>query len=84
MADEADLLICEGMFESAKTDRAKESRHMTIAEAVALAAQANPAELWLTHYSPSMPDPTVFAEETAPFPHTRLSEDGTATTIRFA
>ncbi len=83
MAYEADLLICEGMFERAKTDRAREAKHMTIAEAAALAADAMPEELWLTHYSPSMPDPTEFAAEAAAFPNTVITTDGTAKTIRF-
>ncbi len=83
MADEADLLICEGMFESAKLDRAKESRHMTIGEAAALAAEAKPEALWLTHYSPSLPDPTFFASEAAAFPNTVITTDGTTTTLRF-
>ena len=83
MADGADLLICEGMFEKAKVDRAKETRHMTIAEAAALAAEANPDELWLTHYSPSMPDPEEFAAEAKVFPNTVITTDGTVKTIKF-
>ena len=83
MAYEADLLICEGMFEKGKTDRAKEALHMTIAEAASLAAEANPSELWLTHYSPSMPDPTEFANEAKAFPNTVLTTDGTMKTIKF-
>ena len=83
MADGADLLITEGMFEKEKTDRAKETRHMTIAEAASLAAEANPDEMWLTHYSPSMPDPTEFAHEAKAFPNTVFTTDGTVKTIKF-
>jgi ribonuclease Z len=83
MADGADLLITEGMFEKAKTDRAKETRHMTIAEAASLAADANPEEMWLTHYSPSMPDPEEFAAEAKAFPNTVITTDGTVKTIKF-
>ncbi|MBE6598697.1 MAG: ribonuclease Z [Ruminococcaceae bacterium] len=83
MADGADLLICEGMFETAKLDRAKEARHMTIREAASLAAEAQPEELWLTHYSPSMPDPTEFVSEAAYFPTTVFAADGTTKTIKF-
>lgn len=83
MADSADLLICEGMFEKGKIDRAKETRHMTIAEAASLAAEAQPEELWLTHYSPSMPDPTEFAAEAKAFPNTVITTDGTVKTIKF-
>ena len=30
---------------------------MTFYEAAALAKQANPKQMWLTHYSPSLPSP---------------------------
>ncbi len=83
MAAEADLLICEGMFESGKLDRAKETRHMTIAEAASLAREAGVGELWLTHYSPSMPDPMEYASEAAAFPNTVFSHDGLTTTLKF-
>ena len=85
MAYGADLLICEGMFEAEKNDRAKESRHMTMADAARLARDAECEELWLTHYSPALPDPTVcFHEAEAIFPNTVLSADGQMKTIRFA
>lgn len=83
MADGADLLILEGMFEDAKLDRAKETRHMTIAEAASLAATASPGELWLTHYSPSIQDPLAFASEAAAFPRTVFSTDGMTKTLTF-
>ncbi len=85
MAADADLLICEGMFESAKSDRAKESAHMTMADAARLAKEAECEELWLTHYSPSLPDPSVCIEEAqAIFPASVQSYDGITKTIRFA
>lgn len=83
MASGADLLICEGMFEQGKLERAKETRHMTIGEAAALAAEANVEELWLTHYSPSMPDPALYAGEAAAFPNTVMTTDGHTKTIKF-
>jgi len=83
MADGADLLICEGMFETGKLDRAKETRHMTIAEAASLAENAGAEELWLTHYSPSMPDPLEFSAEAGAFANTVFSNDGLAKTIKF-
>lgn len=84
MAYDADLLICEGMFEAEKNDRAKESRHMTMAEAARLAKEAECTELWLTHYSPALPDPSVcFHEAARVFPNTILSADGQMKTIRF-
>ena len=84
MAAEADLLICEGMFEAEKAARAKESSHMTMVEAARLAKEAECEELWLTHYSPSLPDPSVcFEEAAAVFPKSVQSFDGITKTIRF-
>ena len=54
-AKNADLFICEGMYgEKDKLDKAKEFKHMTFYEAATLAHKANPGEMWLTHYSPSL------------------------------
>ncbi len=85
MAADADLLIAEGMFEAEKQDRAKEACHMTMAEAARLAKEAECAELWLTHYSPALPEPELyFHEATEIFENTVLSTDGETKTIRFA
>ncbi len=85
MAYDADLLICEGMFEKDKSDRAKESCHMTMIDAAKLAKNAECAELWLTHYSPSLPDPTEFENEPkSVFPKTVISADSQTKTLRFA
>ena len=84
MAADADLLICEGMFERAKNDRAKESSHMTMADAAKLAREADCKELWLTHYSPALTDPDEFANEaTSIFANTVVSHDAQTKTIRF-
>ncbi|MDD6261937.1 MAG: ribonuclease Z [Clostridiales bacterium] len=84
-AADADLFVCEGMFgEPEKLGRARESGHMTFAEAAKLAAQAKPERFWLTHYSPSMPVPMLFADEARRFfPSARLGADGDSVTIRF-
>ena len=51
----ADLFICEGMYgEADKAQKAVEYKHMTFEEAAKLAKRARPAQLWLTHYSPSL------------------------------
>lgn len=85
MAYDADLLICEGMFEKDKLARAREASHMTMLEAANLARNSDCAELWLTHFSPSLPDPTEFVHEpTSVFPKTTLAFDGISRTIRFA
>ena len=84
MAADADLLICEGMFERDKRARALESSHMTMEEAARLAKDAECRRLWLPHYSPALPDPTVcFGEAASVFPGVRLGEDGLTETIRF-
>ncbi len=53
----SDLLICEAMFGDDKPDRAAKTRHMTASEAATLAYESGARRLWLTHYSPSVPDP---------------------------
>ena len=49
----SDLFICEGMYgEREKAAKAREYKHMTFYEAATLAKEAQPGQLWLTHYSP--------------------------------
>ena len=81
----SDLLICEGMFGEDKEERAKKARHMTAREAAHLAKKACVGKLWLTHYSPSVPDPSeCLAEARSVFPDTEAGFDGMRETIRFA
>lgn len=80
----SDLLICEGMFGSDKAERAKKARHMTSVEAAAIARDAEVGELWLTHYSPSLPDPAESTEEARRiFPKTEAGFDGKHVLLRF-
>ena len=78
-------MVCEGMYgEPEKAQKAAEKRHMTFQEAAALAAQARPERLWLTHYSPALTEPEAYlplAREI--FPATELGEDGKRITLRF-
>lgn len=84
MAADADLLVCEGMFERDKRNRALESSHMTVEEAARLGRDAECRRLWLTHFSPALPDPTVcYGEAAAVFPGVILGTDGLTETIRF-
>ena len=63
-AKEADLMICEGMYgEPEKAAKAKEYKHMTFYEAARLAKEADPKEMWLTHYSPSLNRPEEYMEQ---------------------
>lgn len=85
-AAEADLFICEGMYgEPGMEKKAKEHRHMTFYEAAKLAKQAGAAELWLTHYSPSLIHPEDFVENLRGiFPAVRTCRDGHSKLLRFS
>ena len=76
-AQEADLFICEGMYgEPDKQDKAKEHKHMSYQEAAQMAKEARVSELWLTHFSPAMPNPRQYlSEATAIFPNTKVGKD---------
>lgn len=57
------MFICEGMYgEPDKEAKAKEYKHMTFKEAAEIAREANPKEMWLTHYSPSLVKPALYME----------------------
>ena len=85
-AHDADLFICEGMYgEDDMLPKAKENKHMLFSEAAQLAATAGGVkELWLTHYSPSLPNPKAFRDVArAIFPNTHTPRDGWFTTLAF-
>ena len=84
-AQGADLFICEGMYgEPGSEERAAEHKHMCFAEAGRLAAKAQPKEMWLTHYSPSLNKPEEFLwVAQAEFANTKAAVDGMSTTLRF-
>lgn len=84
-AKDADLFICEGMYgEKDKLDKAKEFKHMTFYEAATLAHKANPKEMWLTHYSPSLFRPEEFmADVKKIFPRSKPGKDLKSTTLDF-
>ncbi len=81
----ANLAILEGMYGTdEKESHAKIKMHMTFAEAADIASKANAQELWLTHYSPSMPNPQDYISEAQSiFPQTQLGFDGKTKTIYF-
>ena len=55
----------------------REYRHMTMYEAAALAAKAQPREMWLTHYSPSLTHPEEFMDKVRGiFPRAKAARDG--------
>ena len=81
----ADLMILEGMYgEKDKIKKAKEYKHMTFYEAAEIARQAEPAQMWLTHYSPSLTRPEEYigaAREI--FPRTIAAKDGRTVVLNF-
>ncbi len=84
-ACDADLLILEGMYGSDEKDMmAHDKHHMTFAQAASIAKKASAKKLWLTHFSPSMPEPEEFIDEaTIIFPNTIAGKDSMMETIRF-
>lgn len=84
-AKKSDLLICEGMYaEKEKIAKAKQYKHMTFYEAAEVAKKAEVAEMWLTHFSPSL----VHAEDYMPqvreiFPNAFLGKDGKSVELMF-
>ncbi len=81
----ADLFVCEGMYgEPEKQAKAVEYRHMTFQEAAALAREADPGELWLTHFSPSLVRPEQYLDDVREiFPRTHCGKNGKSKTLVF-
>ena len=84
-AEGADLLICEGMYgEPDKLGKARENKHMTMYEAAELGKKAQPREMWLTHYSPSLNHPDEYIEEARKiFPKVKAARDGWTAELQF-
>lgn len=81
----SDLFICEGMYgEPDKLDKAKEHKHMTFYEAADMAKRAEVKQLWLTHYSPSLPNPKAYLKDVSEiFPDTVVAKDGRSVDLLF-
>ena len=84
-AQGADLFVCEGMYgEPDKDAKAREYKHMTFKEAANLAYEADPGELWLTHFSPSLVHPEEYMDSvTAIFPRARAGKSGQSVELAF-
>ncbi|MBQ7536486.1 MAG: ribonuclease Z [Stomatobaculum sp.] len=84
-AEGADLFICEGMYgEPDKLGKARENKHMTMYEAAELGKKAQPREMWLTHYSPSLNHPEEYLEEAKKiFSIVKTARDGWTAELRF-
>ncbi len=76
---EADLFLCEGMFENALEESAREKKHMTARQAACIARDAKVASMGLIHYSPRYTDrelKILRQEAQEIFPPTFLAKDG--------
>lgn len=84
-AADTDLLILEGMYgEREKLAKAREHRHMMFEEAATIAAKADPGELWLTHYSPSLTRPEEYMRDVKKiFPRAHAARDGKTVELCF-
>jgi len=84
-AMDADLFICEGMYgEDGKEAKAREYKHMTMYEAAQLAQKAQPREMWLTHYSPSLNRPDEYIDKVRKiFPRAKAARDGWTLELTF-
>lgn len=74
----SDLLICEGMFEEALMDQAKEKKHMTATQAAKIAKDADVKRMCLIHYSPRYTDKELhilLEEAQKVWPKAELSRD---------
>ena len=82
---EADLLILEGMYgDKDKIDNARANKHMMMQEAAQIAAEAQPKEMWLTHYSPSLIRPEEYLDELRKiFPRVVAARDGRHVSLLF-
>ncbi len=83
---DVDLLVSEATYgDPADIIKAKENKHMTFGEAAALAAAAGAKRLWLTHFSPALPNPDYFRREAeCLFPGVVIGRDGITTTLSYA
>ncbi len=79
----SDLFVCEGIYgEEEKIDKAIDHKHMIFSEAAKIALEGNVTELWLTHFSPALQEPSEFIENaTRIFPNTIIGEDRMTKTI---
>ena len=81
IADEvrgSDLLICEGMFEDALIDQAREKKHMTAKQSATIARDAGVKRMAMIHYSPRYTDrelSVLLDEARTIFPSAELTKD---------
>ena len=81
----ADLFVCEGLYGSHEYQQKTAAHmHMTFMEAAAIAKKACVKEMWLTHFSPAMPDPKNYLKNaTGIFPESKVGRDRLTKTLKF-
>jgi ribonuclease Z len=81
----ADLFICEGMYgDEEKHEKAAAHMHMTFREAAEIAKAGEVEKLWLTHFSPAMPEPKAFLDAAAVvFENTVIGRDRMTAVLKF-
>jgi len=84
-ARDADLFICEGLYgDPDKYEKARARKHMTFQEAAEIAKKANVNELWLTHFSPALPDPYNYLQNaTDIFANTKTGKDRMTKVLKY-
>ena len=82
---DADLFICEGLYgDKSMQEKAAAHMHMSFTDAARIARAANVKKLWLTHFSPAMPDPFNYVDIAREiFPNTKTGKDRMTTTLKF-
>ena len=86
LVTDVDLLVCEATYGSDDDQpRAVERKHMTFREAACLAATARARQLMLTHFSPAVVDPTIYADNAREvFREVIVGRDHLTLSLRFA
>ena len=81
---DSDLFICEGMYGNDEMlEGAVAKMHMIFSEAANIASRAGVKELWLTHFSPSMPSPEDYKDYAANiFSNTVIGRDLMTKTLK--
>ena len=81
----ADLFVCEGLYGSFENQQKTAAHmHMSFMEAAEIARKAQVKEMWLTHFSPAMPDPKSYLKSaTDIFPESKIGKDRMTKTLRF-
>ena len=81
----ADLFVAEGLYgDDGLLDQATQKKHMIFSEAAALAKAGGVEEMWLTHFSPAMPDPGAYLDAARRvFPHSITGRDRMTKSFRF-